>query len=357
MGSHTPTTMKAALCKEFGQPIVIEEVPVPVPTGRELLVRVQAASLCHSDLTITSGALGSLPRPFIIGHEAVSIVEALGPDATGYGIKIGDSIGAPLWHGMCLECLDCKEHGPDFCPKKLTKGVSAPGYFSEYTLVDAACAVVLPAGDAASTAALSPLFCAGITVWDALERAKLQSGDTVAIIGAGGLGGLAARYAQAMGGKVIVLDVLDDQLHNLKGKGVADEILNTRSVAPEEVPAVVAALNKGRLVDVAIVTSGALPAYQTGLSIIRTQGRLIAVGIPHQELALQLAVFTGRCISLIGAKVPGQRSAQKCVDFSVRKGIMPEIHPRKFKLEDINEMMQLMEQGQVQEGRMVVQFF
>ena len=172
---------------------------MPVPQGREVLVRVQAVSLCHSDITITSGGLGPVPVPFIVGHEAVSVVEALGPDAARYGLQVGDQVGAPLWHGMCLQCIDCRERDPVFCPTKMVKDLTAPGYFAEYTLVDAASAVVIPKDVTASPASLAPLFCAGLTVWDALKRARLQVTDVVAIVGAGGLGQIACQHAHAIG--------------------------------------------------------------------------------------------------------------------------------------------------------------
>ncbi|KAL6229373.1 hypothetical protein BDW75DRAFT_245788 [Aspergillus navahoensis] len=352
-----PQLMKAALCKEFGKPIVVEQVPVPVPQGRELLVRVQAVSLCHTDLSIAAGALGPVPLPLIVGHEAVSVVEALGPEAAPYGLKVGDRIGAPLWHAMCLQCNDCRHNGPEFCPLMQVKGLTAPGYFSEYTCVDPASAVLIPEIDGGSFASLAPVFCAGITVWDALKRAKLQMNETVAVVGAGGLGEIAARYAQAMGVKVIVLDVQDPQLQAAKENGSADEVLNTSSVPATELPGRVAALNNGKLVDVVVVTTGALPAYQTSLNIVRTEGRIVAVGIPKSELSFMLHTFTGRGLSLIGAKVAGKAAAQECLEFSLRKNILPKVHPRKFELEDINEMMELMQAGKVQDGRMIVQFF
>ncbi|OOQ91287.1 hypothetical protein PEBR_00428 [Penicillium brasilianum] len=356
-----PNTMKAALCKEPGQPLVIENVPVPTPTGRNVLVRVQVASLCHSDLLMTSPKGGLTTLPQIIGHEAISIVEALGPDAAPFGIKPGDQIGAPLWQDMCLECWECKNIGPQYCPKITLKGLSSAGYFAEYALVDAATAVVIPrleGGDAdVSPAQLAPIFCAGITVWDALERAQIRPGETVAIVGVGGLGEIATKYAHALGAKVLGLDVHDGQLESVRDGGSADGILNTRELQPEDVKARIAAMNHGRMVDAVVVTSGSVAAYQTGISILRPDGRLMVVGIPHEPMSLNLGMVALQSFRIIGAKVTGPLGAARCLEFSLRKGIYPKIHPRKFQLEDINEMMALMQAGKVHEGRMTVQFF
>ncbi|GLI74897.1 hypothetical protein PoHVEF18_003146 [Penicillium ochrochloron] len=305
----TPNMMKAALCKEPGQPLVIEQVPVPTPTGRNVLVRVQVASLCHSDLLITSRKGGHTQLPQIIGHEAISIVKALGPDATPFGIKLGDRIGAPLWQDMCLECWECKNIGPQYCAKMTIKGVNNAGYFAEYALVDAATAVVIPQIDGAggvSPAQLSPIFCAGITVWDALERAQIKPGETVAIVGVGGLGEIATKYAHALGARVLGLDVHDGQLEGVKDGGSVDEILNTRDLQPQDIRAKVAAMNHGRVADAVIVTSGSVAAYQTAISILRVDGRLMVVGIPNEPLQLDMGRVALQSISVHYAKITKQ---------------------------------------------------
>ncbi|KAF5024620.1 hypothetical protein F66182_3383 [Fusarium sp. NRRL 66182] len=341
----TPKFMKAAICKEPNQPLVFEEVPVPVPKGRQLLVRVKAASLCQSDLSIVSGALGTDAMPCIIGHEAVSVVEQLGPEAASFGINIGDTVGVTAWGDMCLTCYDCVNHGHQFCSKMSMKGMTSSGYFSEYSIVDPANAIVINrAGSSTNipTAQLSPVFCAGLTVWDALERAKPSASDTVAIIGAGGLGALAAQYASAMGVKVIALDVKDEQLKTLKDSNTADATLNTRGLSEDQLVAKIQDLNRGRPVDTVIVTSGAVAAYLSGLSILKPEGKLIAVGLPHDPVPVAAGMLTMRCLCIQGAKLPGKEGAERCLDFITRKGLLPKINPRKFVLEDLNEMIDLM---------------
>ncbi|KAJ5948912.1 hypothetical protein N7454_002219 [Penicillium verhagenii] len=239
-----PKTMKAALCTEPGAPIVIAQIPTPTPSPRHLLVRVEAATLCHSDVAITeSGGFGLATFPLVIGHEAVCIVEELGSSAAAYGFKPGDRIGAPLWRDMCLTCDECTRIGPQFCPNANMMGLSAPGYFCEYTLVDAACAVKIPmpSGKTVQAAELSPLFCAGITVWDAISRAELRAGETVAVVGVGGLGEMAVKYVRAMRvgghdgvGKVIALDVSEGQLRGVLEAGLVDGVVNTGTAGGEE---------------------------------------------------------------------------------------------------------------------------
>ena len=229
----------------------------------------------------------------------MSEVVKLGPESAAFGIQVGDLIGATLWHGMCLECVDCRSSGPNFCTKMKVKGITVPGYFCEYTLVDPAGAVVIKPGENVNIAGLAPIFCAGVTVWDAIERAQLRVGETLAVVGAGGLGRIATRYAQALGQKVIVLDVRDESLIACKDEGIADEILNTTGLDARAVAGKVISLNGGGGVDVAIVTAGATEAYATAQAILKPEGKLIAVGLPREPVPINMTIFTHRCLRLV----------------------------------------------------------
>jgi propanol-preferring alcohol dehydrogenase len=305
MDIFVTTPIGANQNNQVNKPLEIEQVPVPTPTGRDLLVRVQVASLCHSDVSVLSGITPSDITGLIPGHEAVSVVEALGPDAGPFGIKPGDRIGTPLWQNMCLECYECKELGQQFCAKKGMIGITKPGFFAEYTLVDAASAVVIPEDVKVSPAELSPVFCAGITVWDAVTRAKLVPGETVAVVGVGGLGEMAIKYAHAHGAKVFALDIRDEQLLAVKSDGLADEIVNMCGLEPGEVRARIVEMNRGRGVDAVIVTTGAIPAYHAGLAILRPEGRLMVVGIPMEEFPLRLAMLAMSPIRFVCPKLTG----------------------------------------------------
>lgn len=287
-------------------PLIIEEIPIPEPSGRQIRVRVKAASLCHSDLGIMSGEGPPEVRnifPVIPGHEAVSVVDKLGPKAAQYGFREGDIVGASLWHNMCLNCNECKTAGPDFCPTRESLGITRPGNFAEYTLIDPASTVLIsrpgvdPGFEVPSPAALSPLFCAGITVWDGLERVHICPGETVAVVGAGGLGELAVRYVQALGGKVLALDVRDDQLEACKD--YSDGIINTRLLSPVALKEKIAEVNGHGNVDVALVTAGAAAAYETGMNILKPEGKLIAAGIPLEIVPLPILPLTFQAIQYV----------------------------------------------------------
>lgn len=261
------------------------------------MVRVKATTLCHSDVTTTLGGFGPV-FPVVPGHEAISVVEEVGPDAASYGIKVGDTIGAGLWQDSCLACPDCKTSGASFCITKKILGITMPGYFAEYAVVDANTAVVVArAGEepAESPTDLGPIFCAGITVWDALERAEVRMGETIAVIGMGGLGAMAGQYAEKLGARVIALDVRDEQLLAVKKEGGADEIINTTDLPLQELQLKIAQLNGGQLLNKVIVTSGAGPAYATAMGIVGAEGTVVAVGLPNEPIPINLLPFALRC--------------------------------------------------------------
>jgi propanol-preferring alcohol dehydrogenase len=180
------------------------------------------------------------------------------------------------------------------------KGLSTPGFFSEYTVVDAATAVVVPppATECAplDLDRLAPLFCAGITAWDALERAKIRMGETVAVVGMGGIGQMVAQYAHAFGARVIALDVRDEQLAAAKADGIVDVTFNTKSLQGDALVSAISEVSNGSMVDHAMVTSGAIAAYDTALAILKAQGQLVAVGLPLEPLAFQSFHLAIRCI-------------------------------------------------------------
>lgn len=274
--------------------MTVEEVDVPVPGPREVLVRIAATSLCSTELSVIDGMFGPGIFPVLLGHEAVSVVEELGPGTEQYGLKVGQLIGAPPYSNMCLECYNCKKYGPDYCPKRKVKGISDAGYFAEYAVVDAASAVVIGENESGlDVRQLSPIFCAGVTVWDALERAEIEPGQTIAILGLGGLGQLAVQYATTLGAKVFALDIQDEQLNSVKG--TVDGIINMKDHPGPQLVTKLNELNNGRGVEVAIVTAGSTAAYQAALPLLQPLGRLVVVGLPKEPLSIHAGQVSAIC--------------------------------------------------------------
>src|SRR6478752_8028457 len=215
-------TMKAAIVKQFGKPLVIEDVPVPQPGPGEVLVKVKACGVCHTDLHAASGDWPVKPTlPFIPGHEAAGIVAALGPGVDT--LKVGDPVGVAWLHDACMRCEYCETGWETLCEHQHNTGYSVNGGFAEYVVASAAFAARLPAN--VDFAAIAPILCAGVTTYKGLKETDTRPGEWVLISGVGGLGQVAIQYAKAMGLKVVALDIAEDKLKLARETG-ADLAVN-----------------------------------------------------------------------------------------------------------------------------------
>lgn len=173
--------------------VVINDIPKPTPAPNQFLVKIQSASLCHSDLLFDMRPDYSVT----LGHEGVGHIEQIGEDIKDKGFQVGDAIGFNYFIGCCFECDGCMVHNLR-CEtgKQQLQGFAVDGFFQEHAVVDWQNAVKLPQNlDISRTA---PLFCAGITAFHSVDSCELKAGDWLAIIGCGGLGQYAIQYAKAV---------------------------------------------------------------------------------------------------------------------------------------------------------------
>lgn len=195
--------MRAAVLDRPGRPLRLTDLPVPTPGPGELLLRLEASGVCHTDVHTWQG--DAVPRiapdPFILGHEGVGTVAALGPGVSGWAL--GARAGAAWLHDTCGTCEPCRTGRESFCAAQRAHGFDVPGTFAEYVVVRAAFATRLPSGDALP---LAPLMCAGLTAYGALERGALTHGETCAIFGCGGLGLYAVQLATRRGARVVAVE-------------------------------------------------------------------------------------------------------------------------------------------------------
>ena len=275
----------------------------------------------------------------------------MGDEAKGQGFKIGDRVGGPMWQQMCLTCDECKYIGLQHCSKMEIKGISHDGCFSEYTLMDIKSAVKIPGEGEEGLDAYAPIFCAGITVFDSIKKAKLRPESTIAVVGAGGLGHLLVQMAVAMGHRVIAIDIHEGPLNLAKELGA---IATINSAKVEDLAAEVCRLTPdGKGVHAVIVTSASNRAYEPCLSYVRYGGCLVVVGLAPGTMPVSPAMLFFKYISIVVGRVPDSKISQQCVDFCAQHNIKP--HITKYKLEQINEMIDTMVK-EAQTGRMVVIF-
>jgi propanol-preferring alcohol dehydrogenase len=272
--------MKAAVVQKFGEPLVIEDRPVPEPGPGQITVRMEASGLCHTDIHAANGDWPVKPAPpFVPGHEGVGAVHAIGAGVTG--VNEGELVAVPWLGYACGTCKYCLTGWETLCESQRNSGYSVDGGYAEYFLAEAAFAAKVPAGVNPFEAA--PLTCAGVTTFKAVKVGNVRPGDLVAISGIGGLGHLALQYAKIFGGTVAAIDITDEKLHLAKDLG-ADIIIDART----EDPAAVLQAHGGA--DVAVGLAVSDKSFAAAYAGLRRGGRLVLVALPADG-TLPIPVF------------------------------------------------------------------
>ncbi|OHV09688.1 alcohol dehydrogenase AdhP [Kushneria phosphatilytica] len=340
-----PEMMKAAVVHAFGQPLQIEEVPVPEPGPGEVLVRIMASGVCHTDLHAAHGDWPVKPTPpFIPGHEGAGIVAAVGAGVTH--LKEGDAVGIAWLHDACGRCEYCTTGWETLCEEQHMSGYTVNGSFAEYAIGHADYVARLP--DNPDFAALAPILCAGITTYKGIKETEARPGDWIAISGIGGLGHVAVQYAKAMGLHVAALDVSDEKLALARSLG-ADLAVDARQ--EEAVQQVLDATGGGA--QGVLVTAVSVPAFNQALQIVRRKGTISLNGLPPGNFETPIFDVVLKRLTIRGSIVGTRRDMAEALAFAAEGKVRTHIH--KAKLEDINQVFSDLEAGQV-DGRMVLTF-
>lgn len=334
--------MKAAVVHAFGQPLRIEEVPIPEVTPGQVLVKVVASGVCHTDLHAADGDWPVKPSlPFIPGHEGVGFVAALGAGVKG--IREGDRVGVPWLHSACGHCEHCITGWETLCDGQQMTGYTVNGAYAEYVLADPAYVGHLPAN--VGFAEIAPVLCAGLTVYKGLKVLDCKPGDWVAISGIGGLGHFAVQYAKAMGFHVIAVDIDDAKLALATRLG-ADMVINAGTQDPAA--EVQRALRGAHGV---LVTAVSRSAFSQALGMLHKRGTMSLVGLPPGDFALPIfdLVLNAKTVrgSIVGTRMDLQEALAFAGEGQVRSTYSEE------RLDNINAVLSRLKQGRV-EGRVVM---
>ncbi|RFZ85316.1 alcohol dehydrogenase AdhP [Mucilaginibacter terrenus] len=338
-----PKMMRAAVVQEFGQPLLIKDVPVPSPAQNQILVKVIACGVCHTDLHAANGDWPVKPQlPLIPGHEAIGYVVALGPGVER--VKIGDIVGAPWLHSACGCCEYCITGWETLCGEQKNGGYSVNGGFAEYVVADARYVAQLPAG--IYFAEMAPIICAGVTVYKGLKETEVKPGEWVAISGIGGLGHLAVQYAKAMGMHVAAIDVADDKLELAKRLGAE---ITVNALNQDPATAIKSATSGMHGV---LVTAVSPIAFEQGIGMLRRMGTIALVGLPKGSFDLPIFETVLNRYTVRGSIVGTRKDMQEAVAFAVEGKVKAAIHTAK--LEDINHVFDMMRSGDIN-GRIVLE--
>jgi alcohol dehydrogenase, propanol-preferring len=335
--------MKAAVVHGFRNPLRIERVPIPSPGPGEVLVKIVATGVCHTDLHAADGDWPAKPvLPFIPGHEGAGVVAALGPGVEG--LKEGDPVGIAWLHDACGGCEYCVTGWETLCPAQHNSGYSVNGSFAEYAIGAAPYVGRLPRN--ADFAEIAPILCAGVTTYKGIKETEAKPGEWLAISGVGGLGHVAVQYARAMGLHVVALDVTEAKLALARRLG-AD--ITVDATAPDAVERVVKATNGGA--HGVLVTAVSPPAFTQALRMARRKGTVSLVGLPPGDFPAPIFDVVLKRITLRGSIVGGRQDLAEALAFAAEGKVRAEIH--KKRLEDINEIFADLRAGQV-DGRVVI---
>lgn len=321
--------MKAAVIEKAGGDFVIKDVEKPKPSENEILIKVEACGICHSDNFVKQGGFPGLEYPRIPGHEVVGIVEELGSNVSNW--KKGQRVGVG-WHGgHCFECEPCRRGDFINCENGKISGISYNGGYAEYMTAPKEAIANIP--DDLSSADAAPLLCAGITVFNALRNSGIRAGDLVAVQGIGGLGHLAIQYASKMGMRTVAVSHSGDKKDLAMELG-AHEFINT---SEEDGAEKLQQLGGARLILATAPHSDAISAVVDGLGIDGKLLMVAATGEPIEVSPMQLLM--GRK-SAAGWPSGTAMDSEDTLKFSSMTGTKPMIE--EYSLDDVNEAFEKM---------------
>jgi 2-desacetyl-2-hydroxyethyl bacteriochlorophyllide A dehydrogenase len=270
-------TMKAVRLVQPGRPLELQQVPVPVPGPRDVLVRVRAAGICHSDAHYRAGRSLVQPLPLTLGHEVAGVVESTGAEVSQF--KPGDRV-CLHYLATCGECPHCQRGNEQFCISGAMMGKLRDGGYAEFVLMPARSVFRLPEEIPFEQGAI--LMCSSATSLHALNKARLRPGESVAVFGAGGLGLSAIQLAKVFGAReVFAVDIRPGKLARAARLGAVP----VDASASEPVEAL-RRLTGGRGVDVALELIGLPLTMRQAVQSLAIQGRAALAGITEKSFEL-----------------------------------------------------------------------
>jgi D-arabinose 1-dehydrogenase-like Zn-dependent alcohol dehydrogenase len=330
-----PTTMKVAQVPKPGAPFEIVEREIPKPKANEVLIKVNACGVCHSDVLTKEGAFSWIQYPRVPGHEVIGIVKELGPGVTGW--NVGQRVGIG-WHGgHDGTCEHCRRGDFINCKNGKVSGISYDGGYQEYMIGPVEALTWIP--DSLGDVEAAPMLCAGITTFNALRNSGARPSDIVAVQGVGGLGHLGIQFANKMGFKVVAIGRGPENGELAKKLGAHVYIDSVATKPAEELQKL-----GGAMAIVATAPSGkAMSELIDGLA---ANGRLMVIGAdfsPIEVTPVQL-ILGNKQIHGWASGIPAE--AEDALRFAEITGVRPMIE--KYPLAKAAEAYDRMMSGHAQ---------
>lgn len=329
----TSTSHRAMRVPDRGADLSLAQVETRDPGIGEVRVTVEACGVCHSDVMISGGDLPGSAFPITPGHEIAGRIDAIGDGVAGW--SVGDRVAVGWYGGSCGHCDACREGDGLHCPELKIPGVAYPGGFADSVTVPAVALAAIP--DELTAAEAGPLACAGVTVYNALRRSAARSGDTVAILGIGGLGHLGVQFAKEMGFDPVAIARGQEKAKLAHELGATHYIDSTA----ENVPEALQRLGGAKVVLATVTSSAAMSATLDGLG---RRGELVVVGASTEPIDVTPAqlIFGGK--KIYGHASGNGVDIQRTMRFAAQTGVRPWIE--QVPLEQAQAAMDRMLAGQ-----------
>lgn len=357
--------MKAARIIAPNEPLQILEIEIPKPEENQVVVKVKAVGVCHSDLHLWEGGYDTgdgfmkvtdrgVKFPVTPGHEVVGSVSEIGSSVKG--VSVGDDVLVYPWIG-CEECPTCKAGDTNLCEAPKSLGVFQNGGYAEYILVPHYKFLAKVTGiDLESAASLA---CSGITAYNAIKKANVKFPEYIVIIGAGGLGLMGVQIAKAITkSKIIIADLDDNKLQKAKELG-ADYTVNTNVIGSVTAGSgnatqKIMSLTNNKGADSVVDFVNAPQTAKMGLAVLRKRGTLILVGLFGGSINLSLVTIPLKAITIQGAYTGSYNELIELLDLA-KRGVIKPIVSKRYSLDEANTALEDLKQRKIV-GRAIISF-
>ena len=325
-------TMRAMVVKEQGGSFELEQRDVPSPGFQEVLVKVHACGVCHSDSFAKEGGYPGVSYPVVPGHEIAGEIAALGEHVEGW--DVGQRVGVGWFGGNCGWCEPCRRGQLIDCENMGIPGVTMDGGYAEYVVVRAAALATMP--EDLSAAEAGPLLCAGITTFNALRESETPAGSRVGVLGIGGLGHLAVQFAARLGYETIAIARGTDKRELALRLGAHHYVDSTDGDPAEQLQALGG-------VDLILATATNAEAMGAVFGGLRPQGKLLIVGASMDPVPVPTAMLLGGDKVIEGHASGTSIDSEDTLRFSSLSDVRPMIET--MDLEQANEAYERMMSG------------
>ncbi|MEM3221700.1 MAG: NAD(P)-dependent alcohol dehydrogenase [Saccharolobus sp.] len=339
--------MRAMRLMEIGKPLKMQEVSVPKPKGPQVLLKVEAAGVCHSDVHMRQGRFGNLrivedlgvSLPVTLGHEIAGRIEEVGDEVIGY--SKGDLVVANPWEGEgnCYYCRIGEEH---LCDLPRWLGINYDGAYAEYVLIPHY--KYLYKLKRLNAVEASPLTCSGVTTYRAVRKASLDPSKTLVVVGAGGgLGSMAVQIAKAISGATVIGVVVRDEALEVAKRAGADYVVNASTQDPISE---IRKITEGKGADAVIDLNNSERTLSLYPKVLAKQGKYIMIGLFGADLHFHAPLITLSEIQFVGSLVGNQADFLGIINLAESGKVKPMV-TKKMKLEEANEAIDNLENFKV----------